>query len=258
MSDFRGCDPKVHAHGRSPFTFEAPHEDVPPRLLVSVTGLAPGAPLAAAVALCDALDARRVPLTLLAGPRPHPEVAAFAAARRRAGDSVLLHGFRSVHDEPRPYRRLPVLEARLRLAGAARSAEALGLGVDGFAAPGWAVSPGTRRALADAGLDLVLDDAGVHRLDAAGAPTTSLAGPVGEPAGPGPRRRLVRTRPTAVPALHHLTVDVTGPTDALLRAVDVALTDGELPAAATDLVERRRSRRTTAGGLDPELWSTTA
>ena len=232
---------------------------MPPRLLVSVTGLAPGAPLAAAVALCDALDARRVPLTLLAGPRPHPEVAAFAAARRRAGDSVLLHGFRSVHDEPRPYRRLPVLEARLRLAGAARSAEALGLGVDGFAAPGWAVSPGTRRALAEAGLDLVLDDAGVHRLDAAGVPTSSLAGPVGGAAGPGPRRRLVvRTRPTAVPALHHLTVDVTGPTDALLRAVDVALAGGELPAAATDLVGRRRTRRTTDGGLDPELWSTTA
>ncbi|MFC5060789.1 DUF2334 domain-containing protein [Actinomycetospora atypica] len=230
---------------------------MPPRLLVSVTGLAPGAPLAAAVALCDDLDGRRVPLTLLAGPRPHPEVAAFAAARRRAGDSVLLHGFRSVHDEPRPYRRLPVLEARLRLAGAARSAEALGLGVDGFAAPGWAVSPGTRRALAEAGLDLVLDDAGVHRLDAAGVPTTAVVSPVGGPAGAGARRRLVR-RPAEVPALRHLTVDVTGATDALLRAVDVALAAGELPAAAGDLVGRRRARRTADGGLDPELWSTTA
>ena len=72
------------------------------------------------------------------------------------------------------------------------------------------------------------------------------------------RRRLVRTRPTANPALRHLTVDVAGPTDALVRAVDVALTAGELPAAAGDLVGRRRSRRTADGGLDPELWSTTA
>ncbi|MCD2186238.1 DUF2334 domain-containing protein [Actinomycetospora soli] len=230
------------------------------RLLVSVTGLAPGAPLAAAVALCDALDARRVPLTLLVGPRPHPEVATFAAARRRAGDAVLLHGFRSVHDDARPYRRLPVLEARLRLAGAARSAEALGLPVDGFAAPGWTVSAGTRVALAEAGLDLLVDDTGVHR---PGLPTAGLAGPVvepGRPAAAGWRSRLARTRRPAVAAeLLHLTVDAGGRTaQPLLDAVDAALADGALPVSAVDAVGRRRTRRPADGSVDPELWSTTA
>ncbi|WP_018330568.1 DUF2334 domain-containing protein [Actinomycetospora chiangmaiensis] len=229
------------------------------RLLVSVTGLTPGAPLGSAVALCDALDERRVPLTLLVGPRPHPEVADFAAARRRAGDAVLLHGFRSVHDDARPYRRLPVLEARLRLAGASRSAEALGLPVDGFAAPGWTVSPGTRVALAEAGLDLLLDDAGVRRL---GGPTTGLAGPVVEPGRPAPegwRGRLRRTRrPEPVAELLHLTVDPSGPAQPLLDAVDAALTAGALPVAATDAVGRRRTRRSADGSVDPEFWSTTA
>ena len=100
------------------------------RLLVSVTGLAPGAPLASAVALCDELDARRVPLTLLVGPRPHPEVTGFAAARRRAGDAVLRHGFRSVHDDARPYRRLPVLEARLAPKDDAERARGTAAGLD--------------------------------------------------------------------------------------------------------------------------------
>lgn len=230
------------------------------RLLVSVTGLAPGAPLGSAVALCDALDERRVPLTLLVGPRPHPEVAAFAGARRRAGDTVLLHGFRSVHDDARPYRRLPVLEARLRLAGASRSAEALGLPVDGFAAPGWTVSPGTRLALAEAGLDLLLDDAGVHRLVADGVPTTGLAGPVVEPGRPvasGWRPRFVR-RPEPVAELLHLTVDAPRSPQPLLTAVDAALAGGALPVAAVDAVGRRRTRRSADGSVDPEFWSTTA
>ena len=247
----------------------------PLRLLVSVTGLAPGAPLGAAVDLCDALDARRVPLTLLVGPRPHPEVTAFAAARRRAGDAVLLHGFRSAHvpliprgsasPGDRPYRRLPLLEARLRLAGASRSSEALGLAVDGFAAPGWAVSPGTRRALAETGLDLLVDDSGVHRLGPGGIPTTSLAGPAVEPGRPGRqgrpplRARLARTRrPDPVAALLHLTLDAVRAPAALLDAVDAALAGGALPTPVAGLVGRRDTRRTADGSVDPELWSTTA
>ena len=231
------------------------------QLLVSLSGLGPGAPLAAAVECCDALDARRVPLTLLVGPRPHPEVAAFAAARRRAGDAVLLHGFRSVHDDARPYRRLPVLEARLRLAGASRSAEALGLSVDGFAAPGWTVSAGTRLALAEAGLDLLLDDAGVHRLGPDGVSTAGVAGPVVRPGDPPPSRlglSRARRRP-AGPDLRHLTVDAAAGVEALVAAVDVALADGAVPAVAPGLVgPAQRARRAAGVALDPELWSTTA
>lgn len=231
------------------------------RLLVSLSGLGPGAPLADAVRLCDALDARRVPLTLLVGPRPHPEVAAFADARRRAGDTVLLRGTREAHDGGRPYRRLPVLEARLRLAGAIRSAEVLGLGVDGFAAPGWSVSDGTRRALAGAGLDLLLDDAGVHRLGPDGVPTAGVAGPVVRPGEPAPSFPAVRRarRRDPEPGMRHLTVDAATGTDALLAAVDGALADGVVPTAAAGLVGRvPRPRRPAGGSVDPELWSTTA
>jgi uncharacterized protein len=231
----------------------------PPRLLVSASGLAPGAPLVAAVRLCDALDARRVPLTLLVGPRPHPEVAAFAAARRRAGDTVLMRGTREAHDGDRPYRRLPVLEARLRLAGATRSAETLGLDVDGFAAPGWSVSDGTRRALAEAGLDLLLDDAGVHRLGPDGVPTAGVTGPVVRPGLPGPAFAGLRRR-ALDPALRHLAGDVSDPTDdVLLGAIDAVLASGAVPVGAGELVGRaRRPRRSADGSVDPERWSTTA
>jgi predicted deacetylase len=235
------------------------------RLLVSLSGLGPGVPLAAAVDCCDALDARRVPLTLLVGPRPHPEVAAFAAARRRAGDAVLLRGFRSVHDDARPYRRLRVLEARLRLAGATRSAEALGLGTDGFAAPGWSVSDGTRRAVAEAGLGVLLDDTGVHRLGREGLPTTGVAGPVVRPGDPAPSwLGMARARRRgAEPALRHLTADLAADgaagVGALVGAVDLALADGAVPAVPAGLVgPAHRPRRPAGGALDPELWSTTA
>lgn len=246
--------------GNGPFISRVPHDGVPvpPGLLVSVSGLAPGAPLAATLRLCDALDARRVPSTLLVGPRPHPEVAAFVGARRRAGDTVLMRGTRESYDRDRPYRRLPALEARLGLAGATRSAEALGLDVDGFAAPGWSVSEGTRRALSEAGLDLLLDDAGVHRLGPDGAPTATVAGPVVRP-GPAPSAFTPRRRRTVDPALRHLAVADAAEHGALLEAVDAALASGLLPAGAGELVGRtRRPRRSADGSVDPELWSTTA
>ncbi|MDD7940671.1 DUF2334 domain-containing protein [Actinomycetospora lutea] len=238
------------------------------RLLVSVSGLAPGAPLDGAVALADALDARRVPATWLVGPRPHPEVAAWATARRRVGDVVLLHGTRpetgggakrsGEHTDRgaaapeardrRPYRRLPAHEAGLRLTAALRSRDALGLAVDGFAAPGWAVSAGTRAALAAADLGLLVDDAGVHRLGADGAPVRSWRGPV---CGAEPRRRR------GDPQLVHLALPVGAPLAAAGALVDAALADGATPLGAGELVPRRGPRRPRVAG-DPEHWSITA
>lgn len=223
---------------------------------MTVSGLVPGAPLAAAVALADALDARRVPLTLLVGPRPHPEVAAWAGARRDVGDAVLLHGTRAdAADGRRPYRRLPAHEAGLGLAAALRTRDALGPAVDGFAAPGWALSPGMRAALAAAGITLIVDDTGVHRLAASGEPDTSRRGPVTGPASPHRRAPLILRAPA--PELTHLALNL--PRDAGVAGglVDRALALGATPAAATDL-RTRVARPRIPLPEDPERWSITA
>jgi len=244
------------------------------RLLVTLAGLTPGAPLLGAVALADALDARRVPLTLLVGPRPHPEVADWTRARRRVGDALLLHGTRADPARGTPYRRLPEHEASLRLAGALRSAEALGLDVDGFAAPGWAASPGVRRARAAAGLDLGVDEDGVHRLDGRGVAAAACRGRVRSVTGRRAWSQAARSR-TATPhvrrgtgrpaedGLVHLAVLARGlpaptedPTD-VLDAVDAALAAGAIPASAASLrapVPRGREPRHLG---DPESWSIT-
>jgi uncharacterized protein len=220
------------------------------RLIVSVSGLGPGAPLTAAVALADALDARRVPATWLVGPQPHPEVAAWATARRRVGDAVLLHGTRTDQQNGRPYRRLPAHEAGLRLAAALRSRDALGLAVDGFAAPGWSTSGGTRTALAAAGVGLVLDDAGAHRLGAGGAVTASWRGPI---AGAEPRRARRRSEPDLV----HLALQAGTPAATAGALVDEALAAGATPLTTGEIAPRRTPRRPTSAG-DPEHWSITA
>jgi predicted deacetylase len=235
-------------------------DETTPRLLVSVSGIVPGAPLDAAVALADALDARRVPLTLLVGPQPHPEVAAWAAARRRAGDVALLHGTSVDLPAGRPYRRLPAHEAGLRLAAALRVRDALGPAVDGFAAPGWSTSPGTRGALVAAGVGLCLDDTGVHRLGVGGATVRSWHGPVatGEPRRASRRALLTRSaRRRPEPDLVHLALTATTPAPRAGALVDAALDRGATPLAAAELVARRVPRRPGAAG-DPEQWSITA
>lgn len=232
---------------------------------MTLSGIEPGAPLGAATVLADELDARRVPLTLLVGPRPHPEVAAWAAARRRAGDAVLLHGV----GEPARGRRLPEHEAGLRLAGAVRVRDALGLPVDGYAGPGWDTPAATRRALgavALAELAVLVDADGVHRLATDGTPAGSCAGPVRSPdapvARPLPERlRSVRRRARAGAAeLVHVTGTASPARPALpglLAEVDAALDAGALPGVPAALVPSRRSARRGAG-RDPELWSITA
>lgn len=228
----------------------------PTSLVVTLSGLAPGAPLDTAVRLADALDARRVPLTLLAGARPHPDVVAWARARRRAGDAVLLLGA-----SDRPWPRLPHHEAGLRLAAALRVCDAVGLDVDGFAAPGWAVSTGVRTALVASGVDLLVDDAGVHRLGDDGAPGASTSGPVTIARDRLPRRRR-GPRPglrRAAGALRHR-AGTTDPTTvgALLDAVDDDLAAGAVPCPAPALVVARRPVRSPRDLGDPELWSITA
>lgn len=226
--------------------------------------LDPGAPLDAAVRLADALDARRVPLTLLAGARPHPEVVAWVAARRRAGDAVLLHGTGSAcHAEHHcSWRRLPRHEAGLRLVGALRARDGVGLEVDGFAAPGWVVSDGVRAALVSAGVDLVVDDSGVHRLGDGGTTRASVPGPVvgsHGSTGPGASRWTRRSRRRPATALRHRALTTAERSvDDVLGAVDADLAAGAVPDTAPGLLTPRRPARRTGGLGDPESWSITA
>jgi hypothetical protein len=168
---------------------------------------------------------------------------------------VLLHGTREVAETAAPYRRLLAHEAGLRLAGALRARDALGPAVDGFAAPGWAVSPGTRAALAAAGVLLCVDDEGAHRLAATGEHAASRRGPVTGPGAPHSRRPRRFGGPG--PDLVHLTLCV--PRDAHVAGglVDRALAAGATPAAATDLLARAAPSR-RPGTPDPEQWSITA
>lgn len=229
--------------------------------MVTLDAIDPGTPLDAARRLADELDARRVPLTLLVGPRPHPEVALWAAARRRAGDAALLHGT----GDPRRTDRSPAHEAGLRLAGALRSRDALGLPVDGFAAPGWTVAKGVRQALPAASpvLSLLVDADGVHRLTADATATGSCRGAVTHPGRPATRpSRAVRLgaayrRERAAGTLVHLTTAANRDHAALLAAVDAALDAGAVPATPAALVRAGRAVRRDRGH-DPEHWSITA
>jgi predicted deacetylase len=102
---------------------------------------------------CGQLDARGVPASLLVAPRikggyrldEDAPTVEWLAARRSAGDAIVLHGFEETATKKRrgEFATLPAHEANLRLMAADRVMEHVGLRTRLFAAPGWTVSPGT-------------------------------------------------------------------------------------------------------------------
>ncbi len=123
---------------------------------------------------CAELDARQVPVSLLVAPRlkggyrleRDGATVDWLAARRLRGDAVVLHGYDEAATKKRrsEFASLPAHEARLRLLGADRVLERLGLRTRLFAAPGWAVSHGTVRALPRTGFRLLAGMTGVTDL----------------------------------------------------------------------------------------------
>src|ERR1700722_13824965 len=120
------------------------------------------------------MDARNVPVSLLVAPRltsdyrldRDPRTVEWLIDRRTAGDAIVLHGY---DDAPTKKRRgefatLRAHEANLRLMGADRVLEHLGLRTRLFAAPGWVVSPGVVKALPANGFRLLADLHGVTDL----------------------------------------------------------------------------------------------
>jgi predicted deacetylase len=209
---------------------------------------------------CADLDARNVPPSFLVAPRlkggyrldrDEPTVS-WLAERRADGAAIVLHGFDEAATKQRrsEFATLPAHEANLRLMGADRVLEHLGLRTRLFAAPGWTVSQGTATALPRNGFRLIAGLAGITDLV---RQTTVRARVVGIGAGfltePWWCRTLVLTadRTARRGGMVRLAVSAKqlhrpGPRQAVLDAVDLALMhrctpavySWEPPAALTD------------------------
>ena len=137
---------------------------------MSVSGIC-GRTLADVEEFCGQMDTRRTPTSLLVAPRlkadyrldDDPHTVEWLTSRRAGGDAIVLHGY----DDPATKKRrgefaaLRAHEANLRLKGADRVLEYLGLRTRLFAAPGWEVSPGVVTALPQNGFRLLADLHGI-------------------------------------------------------------------------------------------------
>ena len=143
------------------------------QLIVSVSGVSERT-LDDVEAFRAELDARAVPASFLVAPRlkggyrldRDPLTVEWLSARRAHGDAIVLHGFDEAATKKRhgEFATLPAHEANLRLMGADRVLEHLGLRTRLFAAPGWTVSAGTVTALPRNGFRLLAGLSGITDL----------------------------------------------------------------------------------------------
>ncbi len=194
------------------------------------------------------LAARGVPASCMVAPRlkggyrleQDAETVEWLARRRGGDDAVVLHGYDEAATKKRrgEFATLPAHEANLRLMGADRVLEHLGLRTRLFAAPGWTVSQGTMTALPRNGFRLVAGLGGVTDLVRG---TTSRARVVG--IGEGfltetwwcrtlvlSAERTARRSGTVRLAVAAAQLRRSGPRQAMLDAVDLALLHGCTPA----------------------------
>jgi predicted deacetylase len=196
----------------------------------------------------DELAARGVPASFLVAPRlkggyrldRDAETVAWLTARRADGDAVVLHGYDEAATKKRrgEFAALQAHEANLRLMGADRVLEHLGLRTRLFTAPGWTVSQGTIRALPRNGFRLVAELGGITDLVRG---TTMRARVVG--IGEGfltetwwcrtlvlAAERTARRSGTVRVAVAASQLRRSGPRQAMLDAIDLALMHGCAPA----------------------------
>lgn len=192
-------------------------------------------------AFCSQTEERAVPLSFLVAPRlkggyrldRDPSTVEWLTARRARGDAIVLHGFDEAATKKRrgEFATLPAHEANLRLMGADRVLEHLGLRTRLFAAPGWTVSQGTVDALPRNGFRLLAGLSGITDLVRRSTVRTRVLG-IGEGFLSEPwwcrtlvlsaersarREGIVRV---AVAARH---LRKPGPRQAMLDAIDLAL-----------------------------------
>lgn len=210
------------------------------QLIVSLSGIG-DCTLTDAAAFCAELDGRGVPVSLLVAPRLEhdyrldgdPDTVEWLAGRRAAGDALMLHGYTVAATKERrgEFATLPAHEANLRLIGADRVLEHLGLRTRLFAAPRWTVSPGTVAALPGNGFRLVADLHGTTDLVRRTSVRARLLG-IGEvfPSGSWWCRMVVRSVERIARGAGIVRVAVAapqlaepGPRRAALDAVDAAL-----------------------------------
>lgn len=187
------------------------------------------------------LDARGVPASFLVAPRlkggyrldrDAPTVE-WLRDRRASGDAIVLHGFDEAATKKRrsEFASLAAHEANLRLMGADRVLEHLGLRTRLFAAPGWTVSQGTVMALPRNGFRVFAGLGGVTDLVRG---TTMRARVVGVGAGfltePWWCRTVVLTAERTARRAGVVRLNVSakqlgriGPRRAVLDAIDLAL-----------------------------------
>jgi uncharacterized protein len=217
------------------------------QLIVSISGISDRT-LADVETFCSQLEGRDVPVSFLVAPRikggyridRDAATVEWLAARRQAGDAIVLHGFDEAATKKRrgEFATLPAHEANLRLMAADRVLEHLGLRTRLFAAPGWTVSQGTVTALPRNGFRLLIGLSGITDLARQTTVRARVLG-IGEGFLTEPwwcrtlvlsaertarRQGIVRV---AVAARH---LRRSGPHQAMLDAVDLALMHQCVPA----------------------------
>ncbi|QCQ89786.1 DUF2334 domain-containing protein [Rhodococcus sp. SGAir0479] len=194
-----------------------------------------------------AMDRRSVPLSLLVAPRledgyrlvDDPVTQQWLRERRDRGDAIVLHGYDQAATKRRraEFAVLPEHEARLRLLAADRVLEEVGLRTRLFAPPRWLASPGAVTVLPNVGFRLLAGMTVIRDLAHDTAVRSHVIG-LGdgfhaEPwrcrsmvlgASRGARRGRVVRLATSAKQLGR-----TGPRQALLDAVDIALHHGAAP-----------------------------
>ncbi|TPG31932.1 DUF2334 domain-containing protein [Mycolicibacterium hodleri] len=216
-------------------------------LIVSISGIKDRT-LADVTVFRDELAARDVPASFLVAPRlkggyrleRDAATVDWLNHRRTEGDAVVLHGYDEAATKKRrgEFATLQAHEANLRLMGADRILEHLGLRTRLFAAPGWTVSQGTITALPRNGFRLLAELSGMTDLVRG---TTSRARVVG--IGEGflteswwcrtlvlSAERTARREGTVRIAVSAGQLRRSGPRQAMLDAVDLALLHRCAPA----------------------------
>lgn len=230
---------------------------MPAQVIVSLSGVQ-SANLDLATDLAELLAERALPLSLLVVPRSkggHRLIDDGPAQdwlrhRHSHGDAVVLHGYDQAATKSRraEFAVLPEHEAALRLTAADRVLESLGLRTRLFAPPRWAMSAGALQALPRSGFRLCADLTTVRDLQQGTVVRSRVLGVTGRAGGSGLGASETSTtepwwcralvmgagRTARRGGLVRIAVDArhlgrSGPRQAVLDAVDLALHHGALP-----------------------------